>query len=86
MATWKNKHLSESHKQHLSESLKGRKKSDDVKIKMSKPNSNEHNKKISLALKGRPSLSKGTHWYNNGKINVRAKDCPEGFIRGRIIP
>lgn len=23
-------------------------------------------------------------WYNNGKINIRYKECPEGFTQGRI--
>lgn len=27
---------------------------------------------------------KGTHWYNNGKINIRSKECPEGFVPGRL--
>lgn len=27
---------------------------------------------------------KGTHWYNNGKTCIMAKECPEGFIPGRI--
>ena len=27
---------------------------------------------------------KGTHYYNNGEIEVRAKECPKGFIKGRL--
>ena len=23
-------------------------------------------------------------WYNNGKINIMAKECPEGFVPGRL--
>ena len=30
------------------------------------------------------AVSKGKHWYNNGEINIRAKECPDGFIPGRI--
>ena len=26
----------------------------------------------------------GTHWYTNGEINIKAKECPEGFKPGRI--
>lgn len=27
---------------------------------------------------------KGMHFFNNGKINIRAKECPDGFVPGRI--
>ena len=27
---------------------------------------------------------KGKHWYNNGKITIMAKECPEGFVPGRL--
>lgn len=27
---------------------------------------------------------KGMHFFNNGKINIRAKECPDGFTPGRI--
>ena len=27
---------------------------------------------------------KGLHWFNNGKISKRAKECPPGFVPGRI--
>ena len=26
----------------------------------------------------------GYHWYNNSKINIMAKECPEGFVPGRL--
>ena len=35
----------------------------------------ESKKKMSDAKKGK-------HWYNNGKINVMTKECPEGFVPG----
>ena len=28
--------------------------------------------------------NKGTRWFNNGEINIRAKECPEGFVPGRL--
>lgn len=28
--------------------------------------------------------TKGTHWYNNGKINKRCNECPNGFVEGRL--
>ena len=37
----------------------------------------ESKKKMSDAKKGK-------HWYNNGKINIMSKECPEGFTPGRL--
>lgn len=28
--------------------------------------------------------NRGYHWYNDGKIEVKAKECPEGFTKGRL--
>ena len=28
--------------------------------------------------------AKGKHWYNNGIISVHVKECPEGFVPGRL--
>ena len=54
--------------------------------------SEEMKKKMSEAARNRPeetrkklsAVSKGKRWYNNGEINIRAKECPPGFIPGRI--
>lgn len=51
--------------------------------------SDETRKKISEAKKGKPNISsgqscKGKHFYTNGKVTVRAFECPEGFHLGRI--
>ena len=48
-----------------------------------KHRSDETKKKISEASKGNKNV-KGTRWYNNGKISKRAKECPDGFVTGRI--
>lgn len=26
----------------------------------------------------------GMRWWNNGEVTVRARECPDGFVRGRI--
>ena len=51
--------------------------SEEVRNKMRKPKSPESIEKS--AIKHR-----GTHWYNNGKINRVSLVCPEGFVRGRL--
>ena len=82
----KGKHHSEEAKRKISDSMKG-----DKNPFYGKRHTEETKRKISESKKGKPSLNKGkklgsngTHWYNNGKINVRAKDCPEGFVKGRL--
>lgn len=39
---------------------------------------NEYNHKLSEARKGK-------HWYNNGEINTYAKECPEGYVPGKLV-
>lgn len=29
--------------------------------------------------------TQGMHWYNNGKENIVAYECPEGFVKGRLV-
>ena len=48
-----------------------------------KPKSEEHKKNIGEAMKGNTNV-RGTRWYNNGKICIRAKECPDGFVPGRL--
>ena len=47
------------------------------KVHKGKPLSAEHKNKLSEA-------KKGMRFFNNGKICVRAKECPPGFVPGRI--
>ena len=68
----KGKHHSEEHKKKLSEAKKGKKRSEETK------------KKLSEAHKGKNIWTKRTRWYNNGIINIRAKECPEGFVPGML--
>ena len=48
---------------------KGVKLSEDTKKKLSESHKGNH---------------KGTHLYNDGKINMRAYTCPEGFVKGKL--
>lgn len=91
----KGKPKSEESKNKNSEAHKGKKnpmygkpKSEETRRKMSdakkgKKFSEEHKNKISAASKGNTNV-RGTCWYNNGEINIRATECPPGFIPGRI--
>ena len=53
-----------------------------------KHHTEETKKKIGLAnsenQKGSKNSQFGTHWYTNGEVNIKAKECPEGFRPGRI--
>ena len=95
----KGKFASEETKNKLREAHKGKKNpfygkhhSEEAKKKMSechkgKKLSEEHKKKLSEAHKGKPignTNVRGRHWYNNGKVNIRAKEGPPGFVPGRI--
>ena len=82
------KHHSEETKKKIGAAHKGKKLSEKTKKKMSearkgKPKSAEHKKKISELKKGNTN-TKGKHWYNNGKINIMSKECPEGFVPGML--
>ena len=58
------------------------------------PVSEETRNKIGAAKKGKPKSDetrkkmseskKGMRWFNNGKICIRAKECPPGFVPGRL--
>ena len=72
---------SESHKGETAWN-KGKKMSEEFCRKNSeshkgKPKSEETRKRMSEARKGK-------RWYNNGKINIMSKECPDGFTPGRL--
>lgn len=82
----KGKHRTDEQKRRMSEAEKG-----ENNPFYGRQHSAETKKKISESNKGKPSWNKGlklgtngTHWYNNGKINVKAKECPDGFVKGRL--
>ena len=66
------KHHSEETKKKMRAAKKGEKHP-----MYGKKHSDEAKKKISEAKKGK-------HWYNNGKIAIMAKECPEGFTPGML--
>ena len=66
------KHLSEETKRKICEANKGKPKSDEAK------------KRMREAKKGENNPAFGKHWFNNGKINKRVKECPKGFVPGRL--
>ena len=76
----KGKILSEETKRKLSEVNKGN------TYHKNKKHSKESRKKMSESHKGHPPTkgSKGMHWYNNGKVNEFAYECPTGFVKGRL--
>ena len=63
------KHHSEDTRRRLSEAAKNM--------------SEETKKKIGAAQIGNTNV-RGTRWFNNGKINIRAKECPPGFVSGML--
>ena len=85
----KGKKLSEEQKNKTSEAMKGK-----PSPNKGKKFSEEYKKKLSEAHKGThhseeqknktSEAMKGMRWFNNGEKCVRAKECPDGFIPGRI--
>ena len=74
--------MSKATKKKLSEMNKGKWKGENNGM-YGKKHSEEARKKMSEAKKGN-TATKGLYWYNDGKINKRAKECPEGFVPGRV--
>lgn len=67
--------------------VKGKYMSEEKLKEMKRKNSEAHKGKLAWNKGKHYSLPKrpGQHWYTNGKITVRAFDCPEGFWIGRIL-
>ena len=85
----KGKHHSDESKKKMSEAQKGKPKTEEWRKRIGEANkgkhlSEEHKKRLSEANKGN-TATKGKHWYNNGKINKMAYECPEGFVPGMLL-
>ena len=74
------RHHTEESKMRNSEAHKGKYLGKDNPF-YGKHHSDELKKKLSEINKVR---MKGMRFFNNGKINIRAKECPDGFVPGRI--
>ena len=74
------KHHSEDARKKMREARKGKHLGKDNSF-YGKHHSEESKKRIGAINKVR---MKGMRFFNNGKINIRAKECPDGFIPGRI--
>lgn len=81
---------SAEHRQHCKEAQRKYFEAHEGTFK-GKHHSEESKEKMRLAHLGKPSWNKGkklgsngTHWYNNGEVNVKANECPEGFVKGRL--
>ena len=74
------KHHSEESIQKMSEAHKGKYLGKGNPF-YGKTHSEESKKRIGAINKVK---MKGMRFFNNGKINIRAKECPEGFVPGRI--
>ena len=74
--------MSESHKGRTPTWLVGKCRSEETKRKISESLKGNHLSEESK-LKMSESM-KGHYWFNNGIKNVFVKECPEGFVRGRL--
>ena len=79
---------SEKTREKMSKAMKGVPKSDEMKRKMSeamKGNTNflghHHSEKARAKMR---SAKNGIHWFNDGKKSIMAKECPSGFVHGRL--
>ena len=88
--THKGKKLSEEARKKMSEAHKGKHHSEETKKKLSEANKGKPSwnkgKKMSKETRNKMGeVHKGTRWYNNGIINIRAKECPDGFVPGMLL-
>ena len=85
----KGKHASDETRRKMSAMRKGEKHpmygkhhSEETRNKLSEAKKGKHHTED--AKKKMSAQRKGMRFFNNGKINKRAKECPPGFIPGRL--
>ena len=79
------KKMSEAQKKRYENSpgtMKGKHMSEEAKQKLREANLGKKQSE-ETKQKRKEALAK-LKWYNNGKKNIRAKSCPDGFVEGRI--
>lgn len=72
---WYGKHLPEDVRKKLSESKKGQ-------IPWNKGIPMKEESKLKASLN---SPKRGMTWYTNGQVNIMAKECPDGFWKGKTV-
>ena len=57
-----------------------------LRLERIKNNELEAEKQKELRIKGKEikETSSSYHWYNNGSKSIKAKECPQGFVPGRL--
>lgn len=68
----KGKAMSEEQKEKLRQANLGKKQSEETK------------RKRNAKLKGHPSYTAGMKWWNNGTEQRMCRECPEGWVEGRL--
>lgn len=94
----KGRHLSEDHKQKISEGNKGKQRTSEQRERYSaaakkrgispetraKMVANRHWQPTAEYRNAISKAFKNRKWWNNGVINRREFECPEGFVPGRL--
>lgn len=67
----------------------GKKQSEETKLKRSQSLMGHKGywngkKRPKEAIEKTAMKNRGKHWFNNGIVNTKAKECPEGFVAGRL--
>lgn len=78
--------LPEETRSRMSAAKKGREITWSMKISEAHKRYWQNHQHSAEARKKLSAATKGSRWYNNGVINVRAFECPEGFVLGILRP
>ncbi len=75
-------HHSIGTKTKIKKALTGKARSKEHCMNLSKANIGKHQSEETKHKIG--NFGRGKHWFNNGTINIFAKECPEGFVAGML--